>query len=116
MSTRQYGLVFQENTVGVFFLREGAYVCLCVLRHVYVWYMCMWYMCVLVHEEVRDQPKLSFIRNHPHFLELYYYIYACMMYARACTCHDAQIEVRGQLTVVDFLLPPCGSWRPDSGL
>lgn len=72
--------------------------CLCVLRHMYVWYMC-----VLVHEEVRDQPKLSFVRSHPHFLVVYFiydYAYACMMYVRACTCHDAQIEVRGQLTVV----------------
>lgn len=63
MFTRQYGLVLQENT-DFFFWRAGGRenMCLCVLRHMYVWYMC-----VLVHEEVRDQPKLSFIRSHPHF-------------------------------------------------
>lgn len=111
MSTRQYGLAFQEN--ADFFWREGGRetVCLCVLRHMYVWYMC-----VLVHEEVRGQPNLSFIRSHLHSLEIYfisYYVYACIMCAWARTCHGAQIEVRGQLTVVDLL--PCGSWRPDSG-
>lgn len=68
-------------------------------------------MCLLVHEEVRDQSKPSFIRNHPHFLEvcfIYYYSYACMICTPAHTCHGAQVEVRGQLTVVDF--SPSTTW------
>ena len=41
--------------------------------------------------------------------------HACVWYRVTGVCHSMTMEVRGQLAGVGPLLPPCPSWRWDSG-